>query len=218
MKYKGILFDDIHTFDDLNLILSVCPDMPPAKPKTTYIDIPGADGSLDLSEAHGEIRYSDRENQYTFTMLPDDSTTWEEKMTEVSNLLNGKRMKMTLDKDEDYYWDVRVSINSYESDKNLHQIVISVKALPYKFKQWETKSEFKLTGESQTVYLTNGRKSVCPVIECSNSNTYIAFDSIEATLSAGRHEILDIQFKEGTNKVVLKGSGTVLFSYREGDL
>lgn len=218
MKYTGITFDDVHTFEDLNLILSVCPDMPPAKPKTTYIDIPGADGSLDLSEVHGEVRFSERENKYTFTMHPAEDLTWEEKMSEVSNLLNGKRMKMTLDKDEDYFWDVRVAVDSYESDKYLHQIVISVKAMPYKYRKYATVRQISLTGTEKTVNLTNGRKTVCPVIECSNDNTSITFENVTYNLSAGKHEILDIQLKQGLNNVTVSGAGTVTFTYQEGEL
>ena len=218
MKYKGIAFDDVHTFDDLNLLLSDCPDMPPAKAKTNFIEIPGADGSLDLTEVHGEVKFSDRENKYTFTMHPAEQMTWEEKMQEVSNLLNGKRCKMTLDKDEDYFWNVRVTVDSYKSDKRLHQIVISVRALPYKFKQNITSRTVQLSGVSQNINLTNGRKSVCPSIECSNDNTVIVFGNATFNLSAGKHEILDIQLVEGTNTLAVSGSGTVTFSYQEGDL
>lgn len=218
MKYKGIAFDDVHTFDDLNLVLSVCPDMPPAKPKTTYIDIPGADGSLDLTEVHGEVKFADRENKYTFTMHPAETMTWEEKMSEVSNLLNGKRCKMTLDKDEDYYWDVRVTVDDFSSDKRLHQIVISVRALPYKFKQDITKRIVNLSGVPTDINLMNGRKSVCPSIECSNDNTVIVFGDATFNLSAGKHEILDILLKQGLNKLTVSGSGTVTFLYQEGDL
>lgn len=218
MKYKGITFGDIHTFDDLGLVLSVCPDMPPAQAKTNYIEIPGADGDLDLTEVHGEVKYSARENQYTFTMMPDSTMTWEEKMSEVSGLLNGKRCKVTLDKDEDYYWDARVTVNEYASDRVLHQIVIGVKVQPYKLKQYVTKRTFNLTGTATTVTLTNGRKSVCPVIECTNDNTVITFGDLTVNLSAGKHEILDIQLKQGLNRVTVSGSGTVTFTYQEGEL
>jgi hypothetical protein len=71
---------------------------------------------------------------------------------------------------------------------------------------------------SQNINLTNGRKSVCPSIECSNDNTVIVFGGATFNLSAGKHEILDIQFVEGTNTLAVSGSGTVTFSYQEGDL
>lgn len=218
MRYKGIAFDDIHTYDDLNLILSVCPDMPPANAKTTYIDIPGADGSLDLSEVHGEMKFSDRENKYTFSMHPWDSATWEEKMQEVSSLLHGKRMKMVLDKDEDFFWNVRVTIDEFASEKLLHQIVIAVRATPYKFKTDVTKRTVQLSGQPQKVSLMNGRKTVCPVIECTNDNTIVSFNGAAFNLSAGKHEVLDIQLKQGLNEVTVSGTGTVTFTYQEGEL
>jgi hypothetical protein len=218
MKYKGILFDDIHSYDDLGLVLSVCPDMPPAQAKTNYLDIPGADGELDLTEVHGEVKFKARENKYTFTMMPGSPMTWEEKMSEVSGLLHGKRCKVTLDKDEDYYWDARVSVDDFNSDRVLHQIVIGIKAQPYKLKQYVTKRTVTLTETASTVNLSNGRKTVCPVIECTNDNTVVTFGDLTVNLSAGTHEILDIQLKQGLNKVTVSGTGTVTFTYQEGEL
>ena len=56
--YKGIYFDDLHSFHDLNLILA--PFVPtPAEPKEKYIDITGGDGSLDMTEALGEVKFKD---------------------------------------------------------------------------------------------------------------------------------------------------------------
>ena len=68
---KGIQFNDIHSYYDLNLILSVV-NIPPAQPKTNYVDLPGGEGSLDLTEALGEVKYNDRDCTFTFTMNPTD--------------------------------------------------------------------------------------------------------------------------------------------------
>lgn len=217
MINKGITFDDINTYSDLNLILSAS-EIPPAQPKTNYIDIPGADGSLDLTEANGEVKYYDRDLKFTFTIIPDDSTTFEEKRTEVINLLNGKVCKVTLDRDEDYYYYGRCSVDSYIADKNLHQIEVSVKAKPYKFKQLVTKRTFGLTSTPTEVKIANSRKSVVPSITCTNDNTVIVFNGGTYNLSAGIHKVLDILFVEGNNLVTVSGSGTVTFEYQEGDL
>ena len=56
---NGIKFDDIHSFYDLNLVLSQV-DIPPATAKTSFVDIPGADGSVDMTEALGSVKYKDR--------------------------------------------------------------------------------------------------------------------------------------------------------------
>ena len=103
MIETGVSFGDIHSFYDLNLILSL-PDISPAIPKTNFVDLAGADGSLDLSEAHGEVKYQDRTHKFTFTMNPADDLSeaaWEAKKTEVSNRLNGRACRITLDKDPD---------------------------------------------------------------------------------------------------------------------
>ena len=151
-------------------------------------------------------------------MHPQDATTWEEKMQEVSSLLHGKRMKMVLDKDEDYFWDVRVTLDDFSSEKYLHQLVISVKDAPYKLKQDITKRIVQLSAVPSVVNLMNGRKSVCPVIECTNDNTVVTYGDSTINLSAGKHEVLDIQLKQGLNKVTVSGTGTVTFTYQEGEL
>ena len=217
MINKGITINDIHTFYDLNLILSAS-EIPPAEPKTTYIDIPGADGSLDLTEANGEVKYSDRDLKFTFTIIPDATTTFEEQRTEVVNAFNGKMCKVILDRDEDFYYQGRCSVDEYSAEKNLHQITLTIKAKPYKYKLNITKREFVLTQTPTTYTLANARKSVVPSITCTNDNTVITFNSGTYNLSAGKHKILDILFVEGNNLVTVSGNGTVTFEYQEGEL
>ena len=217
MIETGVFFNETHSYFDLNLILSKV-EIPPAQPKTTFIDIPGADGSVDLTEAHGEVKYNDRECSFTFTMLPTDSSTWEEKKTEVSNLLNGRVFKITLDKDDEYYYSGRCEVSGYEVDKKIRQIVVVAKVKPYKFKQNVTVMKVALTEAPKTVFLMNGRKTVSPSIECTHDDTVIAFGDATFNLSAGTHKVLDIQLKEGGNVVNVSGTGSVTFSYQEGDL
>ena len=222
MFTKGIKFGNIHSFDDLNLILSST-DIPPATPKETHVDVPGGNGSLDLTEAHGEVKFKDREGcKFIFTMNPSDDLSnegYEEKKKEVSNALNGKYFeKITLDKDDGYYYSGRCKVDQYLSNKRIRQFVITARLKPYKLKQSETVMKYKLLSTEKTVTMMNGRKSIIPKIICTDDNTKIIFGEIEKTLSAGTHQILDIQFKEGANVLKLSGSGTITFVYREGEL
>ncbi len=220
MIETGISFDNIHSFYDLDLILSEV-EISPASPKTTYIDIPGGDGSLDLTEAHGEVKYADRTLKFTLTMNPAgdlSEAAWEAKKTEVSNRLNGLACKITLDKDPDYYWLGRCVVDSYKSQKRLRQFVIVATVRPYKFKQAETVATFDLTASGETVLLQNGRKSVCPVITCTNDGTKIVFNGATFTINAGTHKYLNIRLTEGNNQVTISGTGQVTFTYQEGDL
>ncbi len=214
---KGIYFDDIHSYFDLNLILA--PFVPtPAEPKENFVDITGGDGSLDMTEAHGEVRYKDRPFKFLFTISPSENMTFDEKVTQISNALNGKRFKITLDRDSDYYWIGRCKIDKYAQDKNLKQISVKATVYPYKFKQSETVISIDLTSSEKEIILKNGRKSVVPEITCTNDNTTIVFGNVTETLSAGTHKILDIYLKEGNNILKVSGSGKISFKYQEGEL
>ena len=218
MIETGVLFGNIHSFHDLNLVLSSV-DIAPATPKDNYIDVPGGDGSLDLTEAHGEVKYKDRTLNFTFTVHPLDEKTFDEKITQVSNALNGRRFdKITLDRDSGYYWQGRCVVDEHKQDKRLKQIVISAIVKPYKLKQNVTVHTCPLTTEETEILLMNSRKSVVPTIECTDANTVVVFGDITQTLGAGTFKILDVCLTEGGNLLKVSGSGTITFTYQEGDL
>ena len=217
---RGILFDEVHSYHDLNLILSGS-EISPADPKTTYIDIAGGDGSADLTEANGEVRFKDRSMSFTFTMNPADDLSddaFEEKKTEISNLLNGRTFKITRDVDPEYYYQGRCTVDSYMSDRRLRQFVVSAVVRPYKLKQNVTMITTELTGTPKALNILNGRKSVAPIIECTADNTTVKFGDVECVLSAGTHKVLDIYFTEGNNLVTVSGTGKITFRFQEGDL
>lgn len=218
MIETGVLFDNIHSFHDLNLVLSHV-EIAPATPKTNYVDIPGGDGAADLTEAHGEVKYANRTHTFTFTVHPSDTKTFDEKITQVSNTLNGKNFsKITLDRDSAYYWQGRCIVDEHKQDKKLKQIVISATVKPYKLKQNVTIFTQALTAAEKTIILMNDRKSVVPTIECTNENTVVKFGDVSQTLAAGAFKVLDICLIEGSNELKVSGSGTIRFTYQEGAL
>lgn len=215
MIETGIFFGDIHSFFDLNLILSAV-NIPPAQPKTNYVEIPGGDTSIDLTEALGGVHFHDRECKFTFSVNPADDKTFEERRMIVANALNGKRCNICLDKDPDYYYSGRITINEWLQDRNLKQFVIGARVAPYKYRRNETVVSVTLSNTPQKVILVNGRKKVVPVITCTG-NTTIVFGSATFNVSAGTHIMPDICLTEGANPVMVSGTGTVTFTYREGD-
>lgn len=219
---KGIKFGNIHSYHDLNLILSSV-SIPPATPKTTFVEIAGADGVIDLTEAHGEVKYNDRDSaQFVFTMNPAGDLSdyaFECKKTEVSDLLNGMYFEqIILDKDADYFYSGRCAVNSYLSDKRIRQIVVVARLKPYKYKVEETVVVRALSSTTDTIILANARKTVIPSIICSDDNTIIEFEGSTFNYNAGEHKNLNIQLKAGENTFKVVGEGTIEFRYREGDL
>lgn len=209
---NGIKFDNVHSFLDLNLVLAPF-EMPPAPVKTNYIDIPGGDGSLDLTEALGEVKYGDRKGKMTFTVLPTDD--FEVKKTQISNLLNGKRCGVILDKDPNYRWTGRFTVDEYKSNKNLHQIVVGFVVAPYKLKVAET--TVIVPSGTNTRTLVNGRKTAIPTIICT-AQTTVEFNGNTFTFNAGTHRNVEITLLEGNNQVTVTSTGMTTFTYQEGDL
>ena len=220
MIETGVLFDDIHSFRDLNLVLAPFV-LPPAKLKKNYIDVPGRDGSIDATEATGKATYEDREFSFTFTVFPNDDLTFEERQTVVSNALNGTRCKITLEKDPDYYLDARCTVNEHFANKKLRQIVVGVRCAPYKMNQHETVVSCDLeSNEEQTIILMNSKKQVCPIIEVSGEVS-VTFGGYSQTYTTGKYKDLGICLLKGANTLTVQApsnSATIKFSYREGVL
>ena len=210
---KGIWFDNIHSYEDLNLVLSSV-SIPPAQVKESYIDIPGADGSLDLTEANGDVKYKDRTCSFIFTSFPSDD--FEVKKQQISNFLNGRRCALVLDKDSAYYWEGRCFVSEYASDKNLHRIAVTAKVSPYKQKRVVTEV-IASAGTSVHATLMNGRRKVVPTITVTAAAT-IVFEGNVFNLGVGTHAPLDFVLKHGENQVTVTSTQPVRFTYREGDL
>lgn len=220
MIETGVLFNEIHSYRDLNLILSRV-EVAPAAPKTNYVDIPGADGSIDLSEALGEVKFYDRTIKLTFTMNPGgdlSEAAWEAKKTQVSNRINGLACKIILDKDPGYYWQGRATVDEYQSTKRLRQFVVSAVVRPYKLKKEVTVVSTAISSTGKAVTLKNSRRPVSPTVSCTNDNTKVIFGGNTFTFGKGDHKDLGIRLKEGDNQVTVSGSGTVTFTYQEADL
>ncbi len=217
----GIYFGDIHTYHDLHLILSNC-EISPAKPKTNYISIPGGNGDLDLTEAQGDVKFNSRDCTFTFTVAPFDCMPFEERKSVVSNALNGLKCKIILDKDSDWYYYGRLSVDTYKQDGNLKQIVVKAKVEPYKYRVDKTVVTFPvLIDEITAIILRNNRMPTVPVIKADVRHLQIQFNDDLRVILEGTHRIPEITLHEGDNVIQIQGvscGGYVTFEYQEGVL
>ena len=217
---RGVLFGDVHSFRDLNLVLAPF-TYTPAQPKFKYVEIPGGNGSIDATESTGEITYSDREFEFVFSVFPTDNLTFEERQTLVANAINGKRFNIIVEKDPDYYWTGRVWVDEYASNKRLKRIYVLARVAPYKLKRTETVVMATLTGEAKTIILPNECMRVCPSITLGASSTAtIVYNgkTIQLTESGKTKKELDLQLTKGDNILTVTGQGEIAFTYREGAL
>ena len=114
----GVLIGGKHTLRDWNLgWLSITLGFPEAK--TYEQDIPGADGSLDLTEAMtpGDVKYKQRSLTMEFDQLDKDYFDWNSKVSEIANYLVGQKFKIFLDSDPAFYYIGRLKLDSEKSEK-----------------------------------------------------------------------------------------------------
>ena len=212
---KGITFGDYHTWDDFGLVISSREVLAP-KPKTHYVDIEGANGSLDFTEAFGDIKYERRTLKYKVTSTAPRSEFWT-KFTEVLNALHGRELKIIDDEDPDYYYLGRVIIDKWSIDKVIGSFTISVDAEPFKYHLYETVRTDTITGTKTMVY-RNDRMSVVPVFRVS-SPMDLVFGSYKISISSGAdYKAPEIVFREGNNSLVVTGEGNLTVRYQEGAL
>lgn len=216
---RGTDFDGIHSSTNLHLIQQAV-DIQPAEPKMNLIDVPGADGSKDMSEQPaGRVTYKDRKLTWTFALYPGEK--WDVKHREVSNALNGRSCRITLDTDPEYYYLGRLAVRKYNVDKQLRQITVEAICRPYMLKQKETVvTVSNLSTTYQTLTLVNDRKPAVPTIKITVETT-LRWKGSTITLAPGTHKVLDIELQEGKNVLEARttsGTGSLTVTYQEGSL
>ncbi len=215
---RGTKFGGWHSHRDLGLIQQSV-DVQPAPPKINLVDVPGADGSKDLStQPAGRVVFGDRKILWTFALYPGDN--WDAKHRQVSNLLNGLACDIVLDTDPDYYYQGRLAVSKYKKDRLLRQITIEATCKPYKLKQVETKLSAGLTTAYRPLALVNERKMVIPTITVT-AETTLRWQNATLTVAAGTHRIADIELQPGANVLeakVTSGTGEITVAYQEGAL
>lgn len=212
---KGVKFGDKHSFDDWGLVLTE-KSLGLPEPKTSSVEIEGADGEIDTSEVlSGEIKFHNRQLLFKLTMT-DEYEDFNDKVTEVANYLHGRKLRIILDEDDLCYYYGRCAINEWLTDRRIGQIAISCNCEPYKYDLNETIVTATISGTTK-VNVYGKRKTVCPVITVAGSVTLIIANEA-ITLSEGKNEILDFYIREGNNNLTFLGYGTIELSYTGGEL
>lgn len=132
MKDYSINFGDKNTWTDWHLVPTSRPVINPPQLKKKTIDIPGWNGSLDLSESlTGYPVFENRTGSIEFYVM-NGFAQWYEIYAEVMNYLHGKKMQMILSEDPDFYYEGRFTVNNWKSDKGRSRIAIDYDVAPYK--------------------------------------------------------------------------------------
>lgn len=241
--YHSVTFGTKNTWDDWHLIPTTRPVFNPPELKSNYVEIPGMNGTLDLTEAlTGRPTYNNREGSMEFVVV-NDYLPWDVAYSNIMTYLHGKRIQATLEDDRYFYYEGRFTVNEWKSDKNYSLITIDYNVHPYK-KEINDSSDLwlwdpfdfyegvirnyvdlKVDG-SLTVNLTGTQEPVIPgfyVKADSGSSISVEYNGVSYPLENSKSltdlkYVSQIYIQESDISIKLKGNGTVTISYRGGRL
>jgi phage-related protein len=190
--------------------------IPLPEPQTNFVEVPGRDGALDLSEALGTMRYADRIIPLTlYVRAPFDAL-----ISAFAADVHGRRMNMIFDRDPTFYYDARITVEDAERHAGYCELSLECRAKPYKMEHFETTITVLPTGNA-TVTLTNARMSVVPTITVSAEMTLtytLNMKEYTVNLATGTHIIPSLVLAEGDTEIAITGTGRITFTYRKGAL
>lgn len=128
----GVIFDDKHTYRDWGLLLKSRPAISPPKPKLKLIPVPGSDKVIDLTESlTGKVHYEMRTISFEFITMAARGK-WPSLYSEILNHIHGKRLRIILDDDPNFYYTGRVSVGELKTDKKTAILTMTAEVEPYK--------------------------------------------------------------------------------------
>lgn len=184
------------------------------EPKTTYIEIEGANGVIDVSQAlTDDIKYNPRPVSIGFTSREKNWIKNVEIQNLMNSIFNGTKRKLYID---DWYLEGRF-INEQSIDDGFGKYTISADCYPYRMNAYIDTKKYTVSSTLDCTIDYKDSMNVCPNINVSD-NMSIVIGGNEYNLVSGDNIVPDFILKKGTNTFTLNGSGTVTITWRGGNL
>lgn len=231
-----------NSYSDFHLVSDGRPVISMPNPVTNYIEVPGASGRLDMSEALTNYPvYSDREGSLEFIVLTDygPNETWADRYQKIARYIHGRRLELTLEDDPDYFYEGRFSISSWESPSDGGNSTISIDYTLDSYKYWQELVEYSVSvsGSQRTLSFSHnsGNLGTMPtvptfVVRNVTSDITITVSNPELFISGIQHVVnhaATYQFQDivltdmdycNTCAITISGSGSVDVLVRNGEL
>lgn len=199
---------------------------------SNLIDIPGRDGPLDLSTVltNGDPVYGGRTLSATLECSEGTYTDREALISEMVNMLDGRRMHIILPDYPLHYAEGRVSVKKEYNDLAHCAVSVTAACDPWRYKIIETRISlppyFDAAGLEMVAALPNaGRRTVVPTLilsESASKATLTVNGKTWALDEPGTYKMPDLRLSPGATKLVytVYGDGNDILSirYREAIL
>lgn len=218
MNRRYFIFDKFNSWYDWRCTLT-SKSVPPAEPKYNYVEIEGASGSLDFTEAlTGEPVYSDRTVNATFMCSEGTHKEREALLRRIITTLHGRKIQIIEPDDPDHYFLGRVRI--LEPQNHLAYLDFEIEATcgPWRYAVNETTRLVTVETGVDVVIRNEGDKTVIPTVTVDGTVNLTHNGKTYGSMTTGNYLITDLRLVHGVNVVGLSGHGSVTFTYREAVL
>lgn len=230
----GVTFGGKHSFRDYRLLPLSAPVISPPTVKTYYVEVPGSDGSLDLTEAlTGYPTYGDRKGEFTFQFYA-PKEDWYDIYNTIVHDLHGKKMDVLLDEDAQYFYKGRLSVDTPSFGKTRATIGIKgvfssnrYKGEKYSGNSWEwddfdfengvAREYYKMPIRwAKRVVLLGSEIIVCPNFYVDSGQLTVFINGVPYDLQSGDNIFLNVLLTEENLNLTFTGLGEVTIKYRIG--
>ena len=126
----------VNTWSNWYLIPTTRPTMTTPGAQNKFIEVQGMSGSLDVSDyLVPYVTFSDRTGTFEF-VVDNDHANWLTIYDTIAEYLHGKRLRMSLTDDLNWYYEGRFTLDEWKSDKNNSKIVIGYRVAPFKISNY----------------------------------------------------------------------------------
>lgn len=220
MAKVGAIINGVDTLTQYGLCMLA--DLTISEPvvKESLVDLPGADGTLDYSEAlTGYPVFEDRTVSFTLFKMMDEEERAQIR-TDLLGRYGGRIVTLVTPDLPTYYWRGRFTIGGL-SDFNSGRIPISARVEPYRLKAAQTTVTESLSANTEkTITLVNAGMPTIPTIRCTEQCT-VTVDGVAYTIPANtdyRNDSLMITGLSTQITALAASSASLTITYQEGVL
>lgn len=181
--------------------------------KSSYEEIPAANGAIDTTEANGGVFYKMRELDMDCKYYGDN---WHEDFSKLMSDYHGRQIQIAFSNDPGWYWSGRLSVSAFSSENR--NLSMKATVFPFKFAENLTVASGSISGSGTLTLKNNGRMTAVPEVTTSAPIT-LTFGGKTASVNAGTFTIagLEIGYNE-TVEIGITGTANVSISFREATL
>ena len=162
---QHLVVGGVDLFDEWGLSLLDGWELPYPRPKVYEIDIPGGDGSIDVTEAvFGDVAYQSRE--CSFELIYVGGGDFREVRDAVASAIDGRRLDFSASWEPGCTFTGRWAVDAWYPEVHSGRMKLTCIADPYKLR--EHRVVRMAGGAGGTYVLECGRKRQCPAVECAS--------------------------------------------------